>query len=101
MGVLSTRQYFDRADAGDSTVRALADSIYFRVDWPWARNGDASLTMGWHPETGFIASRWIGYNEAMLLYALAMGSPTIPSARRRGRRGRAGTGGIASTGRST
>ena len=78
MGVLSARQYFDRADAGDSTVRALADSIYFRVDWPWARNGGTSLTMGWHPETGFISSRWTGYNEAMLLYALAMGSPTHP-----------------------
>src|SRR5829696_3228454 len=57
MGVLSTRQYFDRAEAGDSTVRALADSIYFRVDWPWARNAAASLTMGWHPESGFITSR--------------------------------------------
>jgi hypothetical protein len=78
MGVLSARQYFDRPDAGDSTVRALADSIYFRVDWPWARNGAASLTMGWHPETGFIDSRWIGYDEAMLLYALALGSPTHP-----------------------
>jgi hypothetical protein len=78
MGVLSARQYFDHADAGDSTVRALADSIYFRVDWPWARNGGASLTMGWHPETGFIDSRWIGYDEAMLLYALALGSPTHP-----------------------
>jgi hypothetical protein len=78
MGVLSARQYFDRSDAGDSTVRALADSIYFRVDWPWARNGAASLTMGWYPETGFIPSRWTGYNEAMLLYALAMGSPTHP-----------------------
>jgi hypothetical protein len=78
MGVLSARQDFDHADAGDSTVRALADSIYFRVDWPWARNGGASLTMGWHPETGFIDSRWIGYDEAMLLYALALGSPTHP-----------------------
>jgi hypothetical protein len=78
MGVLACRQYFDRADAGDSTVRALADSIYFRTDWAWARNGAASLSMGWHPETGFIASRWVGYDEAMLLYALALGSPTHP-----------------------
>ena len=78
MGILSARQYFDRADAGDSTVRALADSIYFRVDWLWARNGAASLTMGWHPESGFIDNRWIGYDEAMLLYALALGSPTHP-----------------------
>jgi hypothetical protein len=78
MGVLACRQYFDRADAADSTVRALADSIYFRVDWPWARNGAPSLSMGWHPETGFISSRWFGYDEAMLLYALALGSPTHP-----------------------
>jgi hypothetical protein len=78
MGVLACRQYFDRAEAGDSTVRALADSIYFRVDWDWARDGGASLTMGWHPETGFIDSRWVGYDEAMLLYALALGSPTHP-----------------------
>jgi hypothetical protein len=78
MGVLSARQYFDRPEAGDSTVRALADSIYFRVDWPWARNGAASVTMGWHPEDGFIASRWIGFDEAMLIYALALGSPTHP-----------------------
>ncbi|MDB4884010.1 MAG: hypothetical protein JWL95_2776 [Gemmatimonadetes bacterium] len=78
MGVLACRQYFDRAEPSDSTVRALADSIYFRVDWPWARNGAASISMGWHPESGFIASRWIGYDEAMLLYALALGSPTHP-----------------------
>jgi hypothetical protein len=41
--------------------------------------------MGWRPEPapyenarGFITSRWIGYNEAMLLYAFAVGSPTHP-----------------------
>ncbi|MEO6525559.1 MAG: glucoamylase family protein [Gemmatimonadaceae bacterium] len=78
MGVLACRQYFDRAEPADSIVRALADSIYFRVDWPWARDAAASLTMGWHPERGFITSRWIGYDEAMLLYALALGSPTHP-----------------------
>ncbi len=78
MGVLACREYFARAEPADSTVRALADSIYFRVDWPWARNGAPSLAMGWHPESGFISARWIGYNEAMLLYALALGSPTHP-----------------------
>jgi hypothetical protein len=42
--------------------------------------------MGWHPEpglrnhdaAGFIRSSWVGYDEAMLLYALALGSPTHP-----------------------
>ncbi|HEU4995299.1 MAG TPA: glucoamylase family protein [Gemmatimonadaceae bacterium] len=82
-GVLFCREYFDRDDAGEARIRTLADSIYFRVDWQWARDGQPSLSMGWHPPSdranrGFIASRWIGYNEAMLLYAMAVGSPTFP-----------------------
>ena len=34
--------------------------------------------MGWTPETGFIGYDWRGYNEAMLVYVLALGSPTYP-----------------------
>jgi hypothetical protein len=83
-GALACREYFDGATAEDSTIRALADSLYFRVDWRWAMDGGATMSMGWHPETGlpghtpggFIVSRWNGYNEANLLYALAIGSPT-------------------------
>jgi hypothetical protein len=84
-GVLFCREYFDRADPGESDIRALADSLYRRIDWQWARDGEPSLSMGWRPEPmpyenarGFITSRWIGYNEAMLLYAFAIGSPTHP-----------------------
>ncbi len=84
-GALTCRQYFDRDDAGDREVRALADSIYRRVDWAWARDGNALVNMGWRPEgaqyqnaRGFIVSEWAGYNEGMLLYVLALGSPTHP-----------------------
>jgi hypothetical protein len=84
-GMLFCREYFDRTDATEVEIRALADSIYLRMDWDWALDGEASLSMGWRPdpadhqnERGFITSRWIGYNEAMLLYALAVGSPTHP-----------------------
>ena len=34
--------------------------------------------MGWHPEKGFIEHEWEGLNEAMILYVLALGSPTHP-----------------------
>jgi hypothetical protein len=34
--------------------------------------------MGWRPERGFINSEYKGYDEAMLLYVLALGSPTHP-----------------------
>ncbi|GLC23691.1 glucoamylase family protein [Roseisolibacter agri] len=85
-GALTCREYFDRADAGDVEVRALADSIYRRVDWAWAQAGRPLVSMGWHPEqglprhdaNGFILDNWRGYMEAMLLYVLALGSPTHP-----------------------
>jgi hypothetical protein len=82
-GMLTCRQYFDRDDPADREVRALADSIYARVDWKWAMDGGPTVTMGWRPDSaghqnarGFILSNWQGYNEAMLLYVLALGSPT-------------------------
>ena len=84
-GVLLCREYFDGAQPEEAQIRALADSIYFRVDWNWAMDGEPSLSMGWRPDKasyqndrGFITSRWIGYNEAMLLYVLGVGSPTHP-----------------------
>jgi hypothetical protein len=84
-GALTCRQYFDRDDAGDREVRALADSIYRRVDWNWARDNEVLVRMGWHPEPaneqnrrGFIPSQWAGYDEGMILYVLALGSPTHP-----------------------
>jgi hypothetical protein len=77
-GILFAQSYFDRSDATEQQIRALADSIYLRVDWQWARAGAPAVSMGWHPENGFISARWIGYNEAMILNILALGSPTHP-----------------------
>ena len=59
-------------------VRRLADALYRRVDWQWARNGHATVSHGWKPETGFLRYRWQGYNEALILYVLGLGSPTYP-----------------------
>jgi hypothetical protein len=78
MGVLAVQQYFDASDAAESTIRALADSLYFRVEWDWAAVRSPEISMGWHPESGFIAHDYDGYNEAMFLYVLALGSPTHP-----------------------
>jgi hypothetical protein len=78
-GVLTCQQYFDRDDATETGIRAYADSIYRRVDWRWARNRPPAVSMGWHPEQArFLNAQWVGYNEAMLLYVLALGSPTYP-----------------------
>jgi len=74
-GVLTCRQY-----AGDREIRRLATQIYERVDWPWMLNGGDTFSHGWHPETGFIQNRWNEYSELMMIYLLAIGSPTHPVA---------------------
>lgn len=79
MGVLAASEYFDRADPREAEIRALADSLYRRVDWAWAATPRPPLvSMGWHPESSFIPHDYKGYSEAMFLYVLALGSPTHP-----------------------
>lgn len=78
-GMLTAAAYFDRDDAGEAELRALADQLYRRIDWGWMLDGGAALRHGWKPGgEGFLGSRWQGYNEALLLYILALGSPTCP-----------------------
>ncbi|MCU0647555.1 MAG: hypothetical protein MUF00_06150 [Gemmatimonadaceae bacterium] len=76
MGALFAQSYYDGDGATERTIRAYADSLYRRVEWPWIMPRPPRVSMGWHPEKGFIQADWAGYNEAMLLYVLALGSPT-------------------------
>jgi hypothetical protein len=77
-GVLSAQVFFDRTDDVERSIRLLADRLYRRVDWAWAssRQNAPLLSMGWTPEHGLMDVDWGGYNEGMLLYVLALGSPT-------------------------
>ena len=72
-GVLTARQHFSNPEIQD-----LATKIYERVDWPWMLNGGSTFSMGWHPESGFLKARWEHYCELMMIYLLAIGSPTHP-----------------------
>ena len=79
-GVLTARAHFH----DDPEIYQLASFIYNRVDWPWMLNGpndgNTTFSMGWHPESGFLDSRWSHYCELMMIYLLAIGSPTHPVA---------------------
>jgi hypothetical protein len=77
-GVLTCATYFDADTADEAEIRRLADTLYRRADWNWARNGGATITHGWRPGTGFIPYRYEGYDEGLLLYMLGLGSPTHP-----------------------
>ena len=77
-GALTAGSYFG------GEVEALADDIYARVDFPWMltdggqKPDSTTLCHGWKPELGFLPSRWDSYSEHMVLYLLAIGSPTRP-----------------------
>jgi hypothetical protein len=66
----------------NSEVAQIADELYRRVDFSWMLNDggrkpeELLLNHGWTPEMGFLPYRWDSYNELMLLYLLAIGSPT-------------------------
>ncbi|MBN6742769.1 hypothetical protein JKG47_20145 [Acidithiobacillus sp. MC6.1] len=77
-GALTASVYFDAKTADEQEIRMLADGLYQRADWQWAQNNDDTVTHGWKPESGFIKYRWEGYDEALLLYILGLGSPTHP-----------------------
>ncbi len=77
-GMLTSAAYFDQATEEENEIRWLADALYRRVDWRWAQNSKSTVTHGWTPKNGFLKYRWEGYDEALLLYVLGLGSPTYP-----------------------
>ena len=77
-GVLAAVAFFAAANSAEGEIRALGQMLYERVDWAWMRAGRDTLCHGWRPEHGFLPYHWEGYDEALLLYLLALGSPTHP-----------------------
>jgi hypothetical protein len=81
-GVLLAAAYFDGTEHDERRIRDLARSIYERIDWEWMLAHGDTICHGWRPEHGFLPHRWEGYDEALILYVLALGSPTHPIAKR-------------------
>jgi hypothetical protein len=74
-GMLVAAAYFAGDGAAEREIRETAQFLYERADWTWACTPTGTLGHGWRPETGFIPFRWEGFDEALLLYVLALGSP--------------------------
>jgi hypothetical protein len=75
-GMLTAAAYFTAATADEAELRTRVDTLYRRVDWCWAQPDGAAVVHGWKPGSGFLNYGWEGYSEALLLYALGLGSPT-------------------------
>ena len=77
-GVLTAANYFIENNKEENEIREIADDLYRRVDWIWALNNARTICHGWKPESGFLPHRWdTNYSEALILYVLALGSPTF------------------------
>lgn len=76
--MLAAAAYFQDASAGETEIGQLADSLYLRVDWLWILGAAPLVCHGWTPEHRVLKWHWEGYDEALILYTLALGSPTFP-----------------------
>jgi hypothetical protein len=75
-GVLFAQTWFDQDHVDEREIVRLAEAIYARVDWRFLQARAPLISHGWFPERGLIEYDWSGYNEAMLVYVLALASPT-------------------------
>jgi hypothetical protein len=84
-GLLMARQYFNAPTASERDLSARITRLWQGVEWDWYRDSPTSDFLFWHwsPEWGFqIHHPLIGFNETMIVYLLAIASPThaVPAA---------------------
>lgn len=77
-GLLTARQYFNGADAGETTLRADINAIWNGVEWSWFRkNNENVLYWHWSPNNNWDMNLPIkGWNECLITYILAASSTT-------------------------
>jgi len=80
-GLLAARQYFDRDTRDERELRDTITRLWREVEWDWYRKTPDGDVLYWHwsPDYGFhISHPLIGWNETMIVYLLAIASPTHP-----------------------
>ena len=80
-GLLAARQYFDRDTPAEREIRETSTRLWREVEWDWYRQTPDGDVLYWHwsPDHGFyIGHPLIGWNETMIIYLLAIASPTHP-----------------------
>jgi hypothetical protein len=81
-GILAVRQYFDNpSDPIETEIRTRATQMWEGVEWDWYRRFPGGNVLYWHwsPNFGWALDHQIrGYNEAQIVYLLAIASPTHP-----------------------
>ena len=82
-GLLIARSYFNGDTVEEAELRTIITELWHDVDWHWFSRGENNgLFWHWSPQHGFGMDMKIsGFNEAMVVYVLALASPTYPISR--------------------
>jgi hypothetical protein len=78
-GLLAARQYFNGPSVPEQSLFRRISNLWEMVEWDWYRHGSQSDALYWHwsPQWSWsINHRITGFNEAMIVYLLAIASPT-------------------------
>jgi hypothetical protein len=78
-GLLAARQYFNRDTPEEREIRDSITTLWHEVEWDWHRQTPDGDVLYWHwsPNHGWhISHPLIGWNETMIVYLLAIASPT-------------------------
>jgi hypothetical protein len=80
MGLLCARQYFDKTDASEASLRGRITWLWEEVEWDWYTQGGRKLLYWhWSPNNGWAMDHEIhGWNECLITYVLAAASPRYP-----------------------
>ncbi|MCC6724154.1 MAG: T9SS type A sorting domain-containing protein [Saprospiraceae bacterium] len=79
-GLLCARQYFNESTAEEVALRNAITGLWEAVEWDWYRkNNSNALYWHWSPNYNWQMNFQVrGYNEALIIYLLAIASPTHP-----------------------
>ena len=78
-GLLAARQYFKGGDEIERRVHSGITELWRTVEWDWYRRSPNSDFLFWHWSPIYawhLNHKLIGWNETMIVYLLAIASPT-------------------------
>lgn len=78
-GMLAARQYFRGSSPAERDIFNRISQLWETVEWDWYRRSPESPALYWHwsPDWSWYINHQItGFNECMIVYLLAIASPT-------------------------
>lgn len=76
-GLICVREYFKNGNEQEKALAARIDKLWREVEFDWYRNGKNVLYWHWSPKNQWKMNFAVeGYNECLIMYFLAAGSPT-------------------------